>query len=134
MNMTKDLNYYLKLPYTIILEERDDGNGAYVAAIIKELPGCLSHGATVEEAAHNIQDAKRDWLVSNLEDNLLIPEPQKYTGQFHLRMSSSLHESLARMADMNNVSLNQYLTMALSRTVGVEEGRLSKSRKTKAVK
>ena len=91
----------------------------------------MTHGATAEEALRDIEDAKREWLISNIEDNLPIPEPQKYTGQFHLRMPPSLHESLARMADFENISLNQYITSALSRAVGVAEGKQTVSHMAK---
>ena len=119
--MTKDLNYYLKLPYTIILEERDDGRGPYITARVMELPGCLSHGATPEEAARDIQDAKREWLKSNLEDGLPIPEPAKFTGQYHLRMPPSLHQALALKSESEDVSLNQFMITALARAVGYAE-------------
>jgi antitoxin HicB len=126
--MEKDLNYYMNLPYTIILEERDDGRGRYVAARIKELPGCLSHGDTPEEAVRDIQDAKREWLESNMEDGLPIPEPQTYTGQFHLRITPALHKSLAQMAELENTSLNHDLATLLARAIGVEEGKQMKER------
>ncbi len=34
----KDLEYYSKLPYTIILEQCDDGKGPYWVARVAELP------------------------------------------------------------------------------------------------
>ena len=130
--MDKDLNYYLKLPYTIILEERNDGNAPYVAARVKELPGCLSHGDTIEAAVHDIQDAKREWLESNLEDGLPIPEPQEFSGQYHLRIPPALHRQLASLADEQRISLNQYMLMALSRVVGKDEGQKAKLQKARA--
>jgi predicted HicB family RNase H-like nuclease len=44
-------------------------------------------------------------------------------------VGTSLHESLARLAELEDVSLNQYITNILARNVGAEENRLLKSRK-----
>jgi hypothetical protein len=40
-----------------------------------------------------------------------------------------LHESLARLAALENISLNQYITNILARKVGAEETKQSGSRK-----
>jgi hypothetical protein len=46
------LDDYLDLPYTIVIQHDrdDDGNEGYVARVA-ELPGAISQGATIEEAA-----------------------------------------------------------------------------------
>lgn len=119
----KDLEYYANLPYTIILERHDDATAPYWVARVAELPHCLIHGATPEEALHEIEEVKLDWIKSNLEDGLTIPEPtpQKYSGQVRLRMPPSLHQYLAYRASIEDVSLNQYMVAALSRAVGQDE-------------
>ena len=113
----KELAYYLTLPYTISLKRYDD-QGEYWVARILELPFCMTHGATKEEALIDIEDAKKEWLESNIEDGFLIPEPAKYTGQYHLRMPPTLHEALAQKSEAEEVSLNQFMVMALARAVG----------------
>ncbi len=42
----KDFEYYLSLPYKIVLYPSSEGG---YAIEIPELPGCLSQGQTVEE-------------------------------------------------------------------------------------
>ena len=117
----KDLEYYLNLPYTITVK-RGTGDGAeYWIARVLELPHCMTHGATPEEALRDIEDAKREWLESNLEAGLPIPEPAKFTGQYHLRMPPSLHEALAIKSESEDVSLNQFIITALARAVGYAE-------------
>jgi antitoxin HicB len=116
----KSLEYYLSLPYTISLKRYDDQGGYWVARIL-ELPYCITHGATKEEALIDIEDTKKDWLESNIEDGLPIPEPAKYTGQYHLRMPPTLHEALTLKAAAEEVSLNQFMVMALARAVGYPE-------------
>lgn len=118
----KDFNYYAKLPYTIILERHDD-QGTYWVARVAELPHCMIHGNTPEEAIKEIEEVKLDWIKSNLEDGLPVPEPtgHKYSGEIRVRMPPSLHRSLTNRADVEDVSLNQYMVTALARAVGYPE-------------
>lgn len=120
--VVKDLEYYSKLPYTIILERHDD-QGTYWVARVAELPHCLIHGNTPEEAIREIEDVKIDWIKSNLEDGLSVPEPvqRKYSGEIRVRMSPSLHRLLTDRASVEEVSLNQYMVTALARAVGYPE-------------
>ena len=119
----KNLEYYLRLPYTTNIK-RGEGDEYWVARVV-ELPHCMTHGYTTEEALKDLDDAKREWLESNLERNLPIPEPTTYKGQFHLRMPPSLHERLALMADVEGVSLNQYMIskLAANTIVTIAEGK-----------
>lgn len=135
-NDKQDLEYYAQLPYTIILEKWDDGRGPYWVARVAELPHCLIHGDTPEEAIREIEEVKLDWIKSNLEDGLPIPEPvdHKYSGQIRLRISPSLHKYLADRAAIEDVSLNHYMATALARSVGlgtdVVNSKMRSSRKT----
>lgn len=121
-HLEKDLEYYTKLPYNIIVEMWDDGNGLYWVARIVELPHCLIHGDTPQEAIAEIEEIKRDWIKSNLERGLKIPEPipHKHSGQIRLRIPPSLHKVLADRAVVEGISLNQYMTAALAKSVGLE--------------
>jgi predicted RNase H-like HicB family nuclease len=120
--LTKDLEYYAKLPYTIILERYDDQGGYWVARIV-ELPFCLIHGNTPEEALKEIEEVKLDWIQSNLEDGRPIPEPvdHQYSGEIRVRMPPTLHRVLTYRAMAEEVSLNQFMVMALARSVGYPE-------------
>jgi len=115
------IEYYSKLPYTVIVEQWDDGQGPYWVAKIAELPHCLIHADTPEEAMKEIQEVKRDWIKSNLERGLPIPEPRprRYSGQLRLRISPSLHKLLTYRAESEGMSLNQYMATALAMSVGV---------------
>ena len=68
----KEVEKYMKLPYTRKLIKEDDGT-YYIA--IEELPGCASMGDTIEEAMEMIKDAMRGWLESNIVRGLGIPLP-----------------------------------------------------------
>lgn len=123
--MTKDLAYYLRLPYTIQLHPSPEGG---YAVSIPELPGCISQGDTIEDALAMIEDAKRCWLEVALEEGHPIPEPgskrrDEYSGKLVVRMPRSLHRTLAEQAKSENVSLNQFILFHLARGVGQKTSR-----------
>ena len=115
--MMKTVEYYMNLPYTIELIR--DPEGWFVR--VKELEGCMSQGDTAEEAIEMIQEAMELWLEVSLEDGLPIPEPrpdEDYSGKFVVRVPRSLHRELVDEAQRQGVSLNQYINVALARSVG----------------
>ena len=81
------------------------------------LKGCVSHGATPEDALANGRDAILSWIDMSLKNHLPLPVPdsKKYSGIFNLRLPKSLHKSLAEHARREGISLNQYLLHLLSK-------------------
>ena len=120
-DVKKELDYYLNLPYTIILERWDDGKGPYWVARVAELPHCLIHGDTPEEAIKEIENVKNDWIRSNLKRGLPVPEPspRNYSGKMILRISPTLHKLLVHRAEIEGMSLNQYMSTSLATSVGL---------------
>jgi antitoxin HicB len=58
------------------------------------------------------------------EDGQDIPlsrELDQYSGKLFIRTPKSLHRRLDQLADMEGISLNQFLVSTLSRAVGQEE-------------
>ena len=112
----QNIKYYMRLPYHTILEQWDDGHGPYWVARIAELPHCMIHGETPQEAVAEIEEVKREWIESNLERGIKIPEPfsRKYSGQITLRIPPSLHRLISDRAALEDVSLNQFMTSALA--------------------
>jgi antitoxin HicB len=109
----KNLEHYLSLKYPITLIPEAVG----YSVEIKDLPGCISQGDTLEEALEMLKDAKLAWIKVNLELGNPIPEPQaakKYSGRFVVRLPSNLHQRLAEEAEQNNVSLNQMVATLLA--------------------
>jgi antitoxin HicB len=108
---------YIDLPYKIILtaDEDEDGRHGWVAEVL-ELPGAISQGETIEEAAENIRDAMAGWLSVAIEDGKPIPMPRdtSYSGRFLIRIPSSLHARLTELAELEGVSLNQFVSNALA--------------------
>lgn len=108
------LEYYLNIQYSITIDP--DPEGGYVAQI-KDLPGCLTQGETLEETISNIKEARELWLETAYEADDEIPLPsteETYSGKLLLRMPKSLHRRLAEAAEQENVSLNQYILFLLS--------------------
>ncbi|MBW4539097.1 MAG: type II toxin-antitoxin system HicB family antitoxin [Myxacorys chilensis ATA2-1-KO14] len=66
------LEDYINLNYAITLYPESDGG---YTVMIKDLPGCISQGETLEEAISNIQDAKEAWLETAFEFHDEIPLP-----------------------------------------------------------
>ncbi len=54
----------------------DDGGG--FAALVPDLPGCMSDGETPEEAIANVRDAIRAWIETAHETGRTIPAPSRH--------------------------------------------------------
>ena len=111
----KTIDAYMRLPYRMeLLPDMDEGG--FVVSF-PDLPGCLTVGATIEEAYKNAEDAKREWIEAAMEMGMTIPEPdavEDYSGQFKLRLPRSLHRQLVQQAQREHVSMNQYCVYLLS--------------------
>jgi predicted RNase H-like HicB family nuclease len=108
---------YLSLPYTIVFRYVKDDSGEYYFATVQELDGCMSDGATIEEAAANIREAMEGWIETKLENGFSVPTPflaDQYSGKFNVRLPKTLHRRLALEAQREGVSLNQYTVFKLS--------------------
>ena len=115
--MEKNLEYYMKLPYTYTLTPINDESGLYYFAKVLELDGCMSDGKTKDEALGNLMEAMEVWLETGIEHNDTIPEPtpiDEYSGKFTLRIPKTLHHTLTQKAQLEGVSLNQYALYKLS--------------------
>lgn len=109
---------YMKLPYTRIIQEMNDESGHYFYGRILELDGCQSTGDTLEELYENLNDALEGYVETKLENNLEIPHPasqEDYSGKFIVRVPKSLHMRLVLEAEREGVSLNQYALYKLAR-------------------
>ena len=60
--------------YAIVIEKAEGNYSAYVP----DLPGCVSTGATVEEAESSIREAIEFHLDGMREDGTPIPQPSSH--------------------------------------------------------
>ena len=116
----RTFEHYMNLPYTIEVKHDPASEWSWFARVV-ELPGCMTEAPTFEELGPMIEDAMRSWIEEGLEHGDPIPEPRdvgEFSGKVNLRMPRSLHRDLVRRAEAEGVSLNQYMTTALARSVG----------------
>ena len=76
--MKKTIEYYMSLPYSIVLTPLSEADGGGWLAEIPLLQGCITDGDTQLEALEMIEDAKRGWLEVALENAEQIPEPEAH--------------------------------------------------------
>ena len=60
--------------YEIIIFWSDE-DSAFLADV-PELPGCMGHGASHEEALQNAQEALQLWIETAEEDGRSVPQPK----------------------------------------------------------
>lgn len=63
----------IDMQYTVILEPADDGT---ISAYVPDLPGCISTGATREEAIDSIRQAIRGHIQTLHDLGESVPPPR----------------------------------------------------------
>ncbi len=119
--MANQIEAYLSKPYSKVLVR--DKNGGYVASV-SEFPGCIAEGETPDEAIESLDEAMVDWIEAVLEANGDVPEPmqaQGFSGRLVLRLPKSIHRQVALRAQVDGISLNQWLVEAVGERLGAEK-------------
>lgn len=90
----RTLHEYLELPYVIYVvpDETTEGEFCYRSEH-PELPGCMSHGSTPQDAIDNLAEAKRLYIESLLELGQPIPLPEQNPESEQPRMIWQIIES-----------------------------------------
>jgi antitoxin HicB len=125
---------YLDQPYHIELV-RESGPGGGWSARIEELADCVAHGSTHDEAVLRVEEAMRAWITDAQAHGREIPRPRapgRHSGRLLVRMPQSLHGDLARAAEREEVSLNQFITGALASAIGWRSGDAHSTEATRA--
>ena len=111
-------------PFHIELVKEDAPGGRWVAQV-EELPRCVAFGETPDEAVRGIQSAIREWFADAAGKRREVAKPRaasSHSGRLLIRMPPALHAELARAAERNEVSLNQFITTSLATGVGSHGG------------
>lgn len=101
-----------------------DPSGGYTATI-HEFPGCIAEGDTAEEALANLEATALSWILSAEENNYPVAKPVDYegcSGKIALRISRRIHQLAAERADLEGVSLNQFIGNSLAYYLGQQDG------------
>lgn len=104
--------------YHIELVKSAAPDGGWTAQV-EELPGCTADGASPEEAAAGVEEAMSKWIEAAIAEGRDVPKPRSvsHSGRLLVRMPQSLHAELARAAEREEVSLNQFITGSLASAV-----------------
>jgi len=106
----KNLEYYLNLPYTYIIEWSDIDN-CFLGSIV-ELERNMTYGQTREDVLSNLKEALVSYVSTSLENNMEIPEPLKindFKGNITYRTSKERHYKLAKQAKLYGKSINAFI-------------------------
>lgn len=94
-------------------------NKIYWIARCKEVPTIIGQGDSAQEAIAELEENEQTWLVYAEELGLEIPActptpVRKYSGKFMTRVSPVVHAQASALATENGISLNQYVSDAIS--------------------
>ena len=115
-----NLDNYLHLNWSFTIEPSDDDQEPWTARV-QELPGCMSHGVTVEEALHGLkEEALPSWIEAAMEAGNPIPEPinrEQFKGTLTYRTSPETHYQLVRKAQQVGLSINKLIDKAVEQVL-----------------
>jgi antitoxin HicB len=105
---------------------RAEGGGFLVE--YPDIPGCMSDGATVEEAIAHGKEALRDTIAVFGEIGRMPPPPAPEAAQWRQRLPRTLYAKLTQQAENEGVSINSLVTAMIAEALGA---RLAKPNRTK---
>ena len=106
----------------MVLTALSEAEGSGWLATVPDLPGCMSVGETLSEAAENVADAIESWKEAAAELGRPIPKPGSTVGQWRQRVPKTLHVELKHIAQAEGVSLNTFVATILAESVGRRRG------------
>ena len=122
----KKLDYYLKLPYTYIIEW-SDVDRCFLGSIV-ELESNMTCGVTREEVLANLKEALASYVTTSIDNNMEIPEPLKiedFKGNITYRTSKERHYILAKQAKLYGKSINAFIDEAIGEKLkGIAAGHM----------
>ena len=67
-----------QLIYPIVIELLPPEEGGGFLALVPDLPGCISDGASPEEVVANVQDAIATWIEAANDLGHAVPPPSRH--------------------------------------------------------
>ncbi|MCL2042844.1 MAG: type II toxin-antitoxin system HicB family antitoxin [Treponema sp.] len=111
----KNLDYYMNLPYTYIIDW-SDVDGCFLGSIV-ELERNMTCGQTREEVLSNLKEALVSYVSTSLNNKMDIPEPvniKDFKGSITYRTSKERHYRLAKQAKFYGKSINAFIDEAVA--------------------
>jgi predicted HicB family RNase H-like nuclease len=125
----KTIDYYLNLPYKILVEPiKEEEGGGYLARLPQFGMSITGDGETEQEAIDMLKEYKKIAFHRFLSEGKKIPEPQdeqsldEFSGRILLRVPKELHQQISEKAQANNVSQNQYLNYIITTGINKKPG------------
>jgi predicted RNase H-like HicB family nuclease len=106
----------LKYRVDIAWSEEDK---CYIARV-PELPGCVTDGASIEQAAAHAEEAIEVYLETLSDQKRPHPpalSERTFSGKIPLRITPALHRDLTARAMTEDLSLNQFIERKLKKAV-----------------
>lgn len=73
----KDINYYMSLDFTMVVNKVREDDKTYYYGKFAELDGCHTTSDTVDELINELEEVKKDYLEIKLEFGNPIPKPNE---------------------------------------------------------
>ena len=115
-NKTKDIKYYLALPWTYTVETTQENGQLLYIVHVNELPGIATDAPTLQEAMELIKEAMTGAFKLYLKHGDEIPEPvnpEQFKGNIAYRTSSQRHYKLFKEAQKRQQSLSQFIDQCI---------------------
>lgn len=116
----KNLNYYLKLPWSYTINTTyEDGNPLFIVRV-NELPGVCTDAPTIEAAMKLIMEAIKSTIKLYIEQGEEAPEPidqEAFKGNIAYRTTNQRHYRIAREATLQKKSLSTVIDECIDKSL-----------------
>lgn len=115
---SKDLNYYLSLPWTYSIETEINKGVTYYIIRVNELPGICTDSESLDEGMEEIKDLIACAVEIYREKGEPVPEPvdrEHFKGKILYRTDSERHYLIAKTAQAMHKSISKTLDIIIDR-------------------
>jgi predicted RNase H-like HicB family nuclease len=122
MKDSKDLNYYLNLPWSYTIETETHEGSSYYIIRVNELPGICTDSESLDEGMEEIRTLIACAIEIYKEKGEVIPEPinkEQYKGKILYRTDSERHYLIAKTARAMHKSISKTLDTIIDK--GLED-------------
>lgn len=106
----KDVDYYLNLPWTYLIETETHKNKTYYIIRVNELPGICTDAESLDEGMEEIKQLIACAIDIYKDKGEEMPEPIKledFKGKILYRTDSYRHYNIAKFANMSHKSISK---------------------------
>ncbi len=96
--------------YPVILRPLSENEGGGWIAIVPDLPGCMSDGATGQEAFDNVLDAIDSWESDAEADGISAPEPDSAIKKFKWPVPAHLKPQIDALVKQFEASQSDHIS------------------------